>query len=84
MKVYYDDDVDAVYLKLSDETPNGVVEIVDGINLDTKYNRWQVGRHGNSQRFPVTCHAGGILRTQSFCNTSTVLDNKKDHYTMTW
>lgn len=35
MKVYYDDEVDAVYLKLSDKKPDGVVEIAEGINLDT-------------------------------------------------
>jgi len=35
MKVYYDDEVDALYLKLGDETPEGVIEIAEGINLDT-------------------------------------------------
>ncbi len=35
MKVYYDDEVDALYLKLSDESPEGVVEISEGVNLDT-------------------------------------------------
>ncbi|MDZ7359352.1 MAG: DUF2283 domain-containing protein [candidate division KSB1 bacterium] len=35
MKVYYDDEVDAVYLKLSDQKPDGVVEIAEGVNLDT-------------------------------------------------
>lgn len=35
MKVYYDDEVDAVYLKLSDKKPDGVVEIAEGVNLDT-------------------------------------------------
>jgi uncharacterized protein YuzE len=35
MKVYYDGKVDAVYLKLSDCKPDGVVEIAEGINLDT-------------------------------------------------
>lgn len=35
MKVYYDDEVDALYLKLGDETPEGVLEISDGVNLDT-------------------------------------------------
>jgi uncharacterized protein YuzE len=35
MKVYYDDDVDALYLKLGEETPDGVVEISEGVNLDT-------------------------------------------------
>jgi uncharacterized protein YuzE len=35
MKVYYDDEVDALYLKLGEETPEGVIEISDGVNLDT-------------------------------------------------
>lgn len=36
MKVYYDEEeVDAVYLKLRDEKPDGVVEISEGVNLDT-------------------------------------------------
>ncbi len=35
MKVYYDDDVDALYLKLGDEMPEGVTEILEGVNLDT-------------------------------------------------
>jgi len=35
MKVYYDDEVDALYLKLGEETPEGVIEIAEGVNLDT-------------------------------------------------
>ncbi len=35
MKAYYDDEVDALYLKLSDETPDGVIEISEGVNIDT-------------------------------------------------
>jgi len=35
MKVYYDNEVDALYLKLGDETPEGVIEITEGVNLDT-------------------------------------------------
>ena len=35
MKVYYDHAVDALYLKLGDEKPDGVVEISEGVNLDT-------------------------------------------------
>jgi uncharacterized protein YuzE len=35
MKVYYDDEVDALYLRLGDETPNGAIEISEGVNLDT-------------------------------------------------
>lgn len=35
MKVYYDNEVDALYLKLGDESPEGVIEISEGVNLDT-------------------------------------------------
>ena len=35
MKVYYDDEVDALYLKLGDETSDGAIEIAEGVNLDT-------------------------------------------------
>mgnify|MGYP006308665739 CR=1 FL=1 len=35
MKVHYDDDVDALYIELSTETPDGAVELSNGINLDT-------------------------------------------------
>ena len=35
MRVYYDDDVDALYLSLGDQEPDGVIEIEDGVNLDT-------------------------------------------------
>lgn len=35
MRVSYDDEVDALYLKLGDETPDGVVEIAEGVHLDT-------------------------------------------------
>ncbi len=34
MNAYYDDEVDALYLKLGDETPEGVIEISEGVNLD--------------------------------------------------
>ncbi len=35
MKVYYDDEVDALYLRLGDDTPDGVIEVSEGINIDT-------------------------------------------------
>lgn len=35
MKVYYDNEVDALYLKLSDDFPEGVIEMAEGVNLDT-------------------------------------------------
>lgn len=35
MKIFYDDEVDALYLELGDGQPSGVVEISEGVNLDT-------------------------------------------------
>ena len=35
MKVYYDEEIDALYLKLSDQKPDGVIEITEGVNIDT-------------------------------------------------
>jgi uncharacterized protein YuzE len=35
MKVYYDDEVDALHLTFADDTPDGVIEISEGVNIDT-------------------------------------------------
>lgn len=35
MKVHYDGEVDAVYIQLGDQQPDGVVEIAEGVHLDT-------------------------------------------------
>ena len=35
MKVYYDKEVDAIYIKLGTKLPDGVIEISEGVNLDT-------------------------------------------------
>ena len=35
MKDHYDDEVDALYLGLGDQEPDGVIEIAEGVNLDT-------------------------------------------------
>ncbi len=35
MKVYYDKEVDALYIKLGNKKPEGVIEISEGVNLDT-------------------------------------------------
>jgi uncharacterized protein YuzE len=34
MKGYYDSKVDAIYIKLGNQKPDGVVEISEGVNLD--------------------------------------------------
>jgi len=43
MKVYYDDEVNALYIKLSEEQPDGVVEISEDIHIDTGANKKVVG-----------------------------------------
>jgi len=43
MKVYYDDEVDALYLEFGEETPDGVIEISEGVNLDTTSEERIVG-----------------------------------------
>ncbi len=35
MKVYYDEEVDALYLKFGDQKPDGVIQIAEGVNIDT-------------------------------------------------
>jgi uncharacterized protein YuzE len=43
MRVYYDNEVDALYLKLGDDSPEGVIELAEGVNLDTTSNNGIVG-----------------------------------------
>ncbi len=43
MRVYYDNDVDAIYIKLGNQKPDGVVEISEGVNLDTTSENKIVG-----------------------------------------
>lgn len=43
MKVHYDNEVDAVYIKLGNQRPDGVVEISEGVNLDTTSDNKIVG-----------------------------------------
>lgn len=35
MILHYDAEVDAVYIKLGNQEPDGAVEIYEGVNLDT-------------------------------------------------
>lgn len=34
MKVFYDKEVDAAYIRLSEDRPAGVIEVAEGINVD--------------------------------------------------
>jgi len=35
MKAHYDEEADALYLKFGDQKPDGVIEIAEGVNIDT-------------------------------------------------
>jgi uncharacterized protein YuzE len=35
MKIYYDKETDSAYIELSTNSPDGVVEVTEGVNLDT-------------------------------------------------
>jgi uncharacterized protein YuzE len=43
MRVHYDDEVDALYIKLGNKKPEGVIEISEGVNLDTTGENGIVG-----------------------------------------
>lgn len=43
MKATYDNEADALYLTLGDETPEGVSELAEGVNLDVTSSGKLVG-----------------------------------------
>ncbi len=43
MKINYDKDIDALYIQISSEKPDGVIEIKEGINLDVTEDSRIVG-----------------------------------------
>lgn len=43
MRVHYDNEVDALYIKLGNQKPEGVIEISEGVNLDTTSGNKIVG-----------------------------------------
>lgn len=43
MKVHYDNEVDALYIQLGNQKPDGVIEISEGVNLDTTSENKIVG-----------------------------------------
>jgi uncharacterized protein YuzE len=55
MKIYYDHEVDAAYLRLSEEEPTGVIEISEGVNLDLTEDNKIVGIEilDASRKFPL-------------------------------
>jgi uncharacterized protein YuzE len=55
MKIYYDKEVDAAHIRLSDENPSGVIEVSEGINVDTTGTGEIVGIEilDASKKFPL-------------------------------
>jgi uncharacterized protein YuzE len=55
MKIYYDKEVDAAYIRLSDQKPTGVIEISEGINVDVTDKGEIVGIEilDASKKFPL-------------------------------
>jgi uncharacterized protein YuzE len=55
MKIHYDKEVDAAYIKLSDLRPTGVIEIAEGVNLDVTESDQLVGIEilNVTQKFPL-------------------------------
>jgi uncharacterized protein YuzE len=55
MKIYYDQEVDAAYFRLSEELPTGVVEVSEGVNLDITEDGKIVGIEilNASKSFPI-------------------------------
>ncbi len=43
MKVHYDSETDAIYIRLGSQRPDGVVELSEGVNLDTTSENMIVG-----------------------------------------
>jgi len=55
MKIYYDKEVDAAYIKLSEQEPTGVIEVSEGINVDVTDKDEIVGIEilDASKKFPL-------------------------------
>lgn len=43
MKVYYDKEADSAYIELSNDKPDGVIEVDEDVNLDTTSDNKIVG-----------------------------------------
>lgn len=68
MKVHYDSEVDAVYIKLGNQRPDGVVEISEGVNLDTASENKIVGIE--------ILHASKKMNIKTILSYELELDNK--------
>ncbi len=72
MKVYYDNKVDALYLKFNNKNPDGAVEISDGLNIDTTPDDKIVGIE--------ILDASKRIDIKTFLSYSLELDEKKSPF----
>ena len=68
MKVHYDNEVDAIYIKLGNQRPDGVIEISEGVNLDTTADNKIVGIE--------ILHASKKMNIKTILSYELELDNK--------
>jgi len=68
MKVHYDNEVDAIYIKLGNQRPDGVIEISEGVNLDTTAKNQIVGIE--------ILHASKKMNIKTILSYELELDNK--------
>ncbi len=68
MRVHYDNEVDAIYIKLGNQKPEGVVELSEGVNLDTTTDDKIVGIE--------ILHASKKMNIKTILSYELELDNK--------
>jgi uncharacterized protein YuzE len=68
MKVHYDKEVDAIYIKLGNQKPDGVIEMSEGVNLDTTSENKIVGIE--------ILHASRKMNINTILSYELELDNK--------
>lgn len=68
MKVHYNREVDAVYIKLGSQKPDGVIELTEGVNLDTTTGDKIVGIE--------ILHASKKMNIKTILSCELELDNK--------
>ena len=68
MKVHYDKEIDAIYIKLGNQKPDGVIEISEGVNLDTTSEDKIVGIE--------ILHASKKMNIKTILSYELELDNK--------
>ena len=68
MRVHYDAEVDAIYIRLGNQKPDGVVELTEGVNLDTTSENKIVGIE--------ILHASKRMNIKTFLSYELALDKK--------